>query len=720
MRDAEDPRYEATLEAHGKALRALGRRLMGNGDADDLAQDALTAALTAAPSRAPLGAFLKGIARRLAAFRLRTRARREDREQLLARPEATVSAADAAATAELAQQVADAVRALPEPYRTTVVLRFWHDLPPRAIAAQLGVTVHTVRSRLQRALQMLRARLDARPSGRQGWALPLAAWIDVRPAAATTAAGGAAVLGGLVVMVTKVRVAMVVGCALVLALALAEHEVGDAAELAVPGGGAGIAVAAELPRAAGSVADPVERVAAPSVPVADLVPRATLRGRCVDASGAPLAGCEVVLRGDKASQERVDAWTLDHALPPAVEPEPVVTAADGRFAFSFAPPPPFQFVLEVRADGKAMLVARWSAIAPGRVVELGDLMMQPGLRLAGRVVDPQGLPVEDALVRARRAVDPSEPSPHAHGVVAPLVFAFAATDAAGLFAIDAPLLGGRYRLEVEKVGHRLRESSDGKPRPVSVLPPERGLDILIDVSAAQQGFELVLEPVPSAGAVSGTVLDASGAPVAGAHVQLTDATGSVAGAGATTAQGRFRVELWGPAERGPYRVRASCKGHEPCEPADPVAAGTTGLELRLGVGPVVTIRVAGPTGGTVDDYAVRMFRRGAGPVLDSNQVKVLARGPFADGTATVRGMPSGPWLAAVEFPGRLGLLPLLVPFDVAPGQSIRLDLVAETGAALEVAIRTQAGAPVPDARIALAQLVSGAFDERTEVVQFST
>ena len=80
--------------------------------------------------------------------------------------------------------------ALDEPYRTTVLLRFFEDLPPRRVAARMGVPVETVRSRVQRAVTQLRSRLDPDGDGRgAAWCLLLPAGRRVRvvPGAAATA-----------------------------------------------------------------------------------------------------------------------------------------------------------------------------------------------------------------------------------------------------------------------------------------------------------------------------------------------------------------------------------------------------------------------------------------------------------------------------------------------------------------------------------------------------
>ncbi len=51
------------------------------------------------------------------------------------------------------------VRALPDPYRKVVLLRYWHALTYEEVASRLGVGIGTVKMRLFRAHALLRARL---------------------------------------------------------------------------------------------------------------------------------------------------------------------------------------------------------------------------------------------------------------------------------------------------------------------------------------------------------------------------------------------------------------------------------------------------------------------------------------------------------------------------------------------------------------------------------
>jgi RNA polymerase sigma-70 factor (ECF subfamily) len=52
------------------------------------------------------------------------------------------------------------VASLPEKARAVVVLRFQEELGPEEIARVMGIPVGTVKSQLQRALGMLRAKLE--------------------------------------------------------------------------------------------------------------------------------------------------------------------------------------------------------------------------------------------------------------------------------------------------------------------------------------------------------------------------------------------------------------------------------------------------------------------------------------------------------------------------------------------------------------------------------
>jgi len=169
------------LVSHTDFLRRLARRLIRDEHAaEDIVQDALVAAIEKPPpfSGAPR-AWFTAVVRNLGRMHARERRRRERREAAVARADRTSSTADAAASLEIARRVVAEVTALDEPYRTVLVLRYYHDLRFTEIAARLGCPVATVRTRHHRALARLRDRLDERSRGnRRAWVMALLPLIE--------------------------------------------------------------------------------------------------------------------------------------------------------------------------------------------------------------------------------------------------------------------------------------------------------------------------------------------------------------------------------------------------------------------------------------------------------------------------------------------------------------------------------------------------------------
>src|SRR5262249_55671586 len=92
--------------------------------------------------------------------------------------------------------------------REVVLLRYFEDLPPRAIARRLGLPVETVKTRQKRALAQLRARLQPR------W--PAVLWFASRPL--TKVAGAAGSWWGMLLTSMQNKV-VAISAALLLAVA---------------------------------------------------------------------------------------------------------------------------------------------------------------------------------------------------------------------------------------------------------------------------------------------------------------------------------------------------------------------------------------------------------------------------------------------------------------------------------------------------------------------
>ena len=199
-------------------VQALARRLVSDpATAEDVAQDAWLAARERPPRRARSGAGLRAwlarVTRTLARQSFRSESARSARERAVARREATPSAGDVVARAEMQKRIVEAVLALEEPGRTTILLRHLDGLSARAISERRGETPEAVRQRLSRALEALRARLERELGGTrrsmERALLPLVTtgWRGVE------AAGIGEILGGTVVS----KSAMALGGALVVA-----------------------------------------------------------------------------------------------------------------------------------------------------------------------------------------------------------------------------------------------------------------------------------------------------------------------------------------------------------------------------------------------------------------------------------------------------------------------------------------------------------------------
>ncbi|MGE5182486.1 MAG: sigma-70 family RNA polymerase sigma factor [Acidobacteriota bacterium] len=141
-------------------LRALARSLVhGDADADDLLQDAAVAALEHPPELdRPVRPWLATVILNRWRMNRRGAARRQARELALDAPEAVE--VNGAERAETLRRLGNAVASLAEPYRATVIARYFDGKSAAEIAREAGIPAVTVRTRLSRALEQLRSALD--------------------------------------------------------------------------------------------------------------------------------------------------------------------------------------------------------------------------------------------------------------------------------------------------------------------------------------------------------------------------------------------------------------------------------------------------------------------------------------------------------------------------------------------------------------------------------
>jgi protocatechuate 3,4-dioxygenase beta subunit len=286
--------------------------------------------------------------------------------------------------------------------------------------------------------------------------------------------------------------------------------------------------------------------------------RRAVVGRVLGARDRPVEGAEVKL---------VAAGSL-----PAGEEAAAATGADGRFRIAGAPGA--RFTVEVSKPGYAPLAWRDLPAPPGEgAIDLGVLDLVPGAAVEGTVSDPQGRPIAGARVWLLAAPGSSRRTRDRGAGAEPA----ARADAEGGFRLADLRPGEPVGLRIDADGYLAAEVP-------AVEPP----------TAAP--LAVVLEP---AARVSGRVVDAGGAPIAGAEVRLgpREAAAGTAGvpraagarelAAAAGADGRF--EIAGVAA-GPIRVEAYAPGFSPSAPlAVDIAPGRDldGLLLVLDRGAVL-------------------------------------------------------------------------------------------------------------------------------------
>jgi len=151
----------SSFQADDAFVRALARRLCGDAHlADDAAQETWLKALQQAQAPGLFDGLGRGwlgtVARNSVLQALRGAQRRLHREQAVARGVA-LDDAGFDADPDLRARLLAAVQQLPADYRAVVQQRFFEDRMPVAIADALGLPIETVRTRLRRALERLRA-----------------------------------------------------------------------------------------------------------------------------------------------------------------------------------------------------------------------------------------------------------------------------------------------------------------------------------------------------------------------------------------------------------------------------------------------------------------------------------------------------------------------------------------------------------------------------------
>lgn len=633
-------------------VRLLARTLLAE-DADEVVQQTWLRAIqhggdAVETPRAWLGQIVRNVARNLR----RDRRRQHQHEAAVAATDLVPSSAELMQHEEQRRLLVAAVDRLPEQLRAVVLLRYFDGLLPQAIAMRLGVPSTTVRNQLRRALQLLRERLDAEHGGdRRAWLLPLVPFAaNGKGASAGTAAvtTGVGVTVGLGVITMTMKTKLVAALGVLLAVtgalvlwAMQDPVPGNPGHGAQQPAGAG-AETANLPRdpmpanaentvareAVSSVASAPATTGAlvvhvrygddkrPAANVTVTVGRLAADNRVdglrqrTDANGTarfpsvPPGRAAITCDRGVEPHHRVDVvagetTTLDYELPIGLHltgivvgaaeapvagawievlPTPAgyadaevlaVSGPDGRFVVRSAPS---SLLVGARAEGHSPSPLEYVTGKDGNAAEVRLVLGQAAGGVDGIVVDEQARPVAGAVVRI--------------GVVPRLATAPIGNRAPPLTAL-------------------VRSDAEGRFRAIGVPPGAQPVVARASEFAPWQGTIEVGAHLTArlridlrvGGAIRGRVVDAAGAPVAKAQVEVGQWGELAHYVTTSTEDGSFALS---GLPLGDVVLMAKHGQHGRAQQSVPTGSGTTtACELRLSRGHELRGRIVDEAGAPI-------------------------------------------------------------------------------------------------------------------------
>lgn len=381
-----------------------------------------------------------------------------------------------------------------------------------------------------------------------------------------------------------------------------------------------------------------------------LAPPSRVTGRLVDANESAVAGTIAL--------QEIDGLPVPRALGILMRAE---AGADGRFVLDHVPPGSHALAV----NGRGMTARRVPIDVGGRqaAVDLGDVVLEAGPQIKGRVRDKAGAPVADATLRAMPE------GPRVPGASMPLE---GRTDADGRFVLGGAT-SAAYRLIVQAP---------------AFAPYLQSVD-------APGEVDIVLE---AAGSIAGSVVDGAGRPV-----EAFEVTAQPAGA----REGAMRL---GPRDRAVIDEGGRFT-------LDGVNAGTYVVTISaadLGRGVVSDVKVG--SGALTDVGRVRLSPGGTirGTVVDSSGAAVVAatveaRGPEgmftvsddfretstdAAGAFQLRGVAPGRLVVMAHHPdyadGRSA------PVDVDAARPAETTIVMSRGGRVEGVVRRRGAGPAAE------------------------
>jgi hypothetical protein len=585
-------------------------------------------------------------------MRHRGAGRRRDREQRAEVAGEVRTPDELVDRARAQQRVARGVLELAEPYRSTVLLRYHEGLSGAEIARRQDVPAATVRSRLKTGLDRLRADLDREAAGgRERWMALLAPLAHAEPASPGISIT-APVLQGALLVKSSTKIIAAVALLLVAGIAGSRY----AGWWGGDGNDSAAATAPQSPANTGparapAAPAPVSRLGAVNAAISEDDPVGDLRleGQVIDADERPVAGATV-----------------------AIDSHPVRTVEtedDGSFVFARLIGRDYQLEAAT-GDGYAGPVH----LRLGADTEPVILRMRPTEPLAVSVVDAASRkPVAGAAVEIR-----------SH-----LVWT-AITGSDGVATIGG-VGAGDPMVHVSARGYA----------PAALR--------LVNFGRGQRRVELALR---GGAPVSGSVVDASNKPVAGARV-IASATSEPfpvidprRDGVVTDARGAFTIPALAA---GTYRLTASAERLAPASSAPITVDGTserTGVVIELPAGATLSGSVVTPGGEPISGADIRVVATG-------HVFWRSARRAYSgkNGTFSIDG------LARRDFD-------VVASHDSGASEIARVELAESTSAEVKLELSITgtiagtvvdaAGEVVPEARIYAEPEWSGGVEDRAE------
>ncbi|MFT4541373.1 MAG: RNA polymerase sigma-70 factor (ECF subfamily) [Planctomycetota bacterium] len=396
------------ITLHTPWMRRLAASLIhDSASADDVVQESWSVMIRREEPQglaAPVSAgFLASIVRSLTRRSIRSDRRRRERETHAARPEALPPTAEIAEQAEIVQRLASALDELEDPYRATLVMRYFDGLSSAEIARRSDIPAATVRTRLKRGLDQMRVQMDDKEGGRSYWVSALVPALE-RPAHASSALSLS--LASFAMLKIVIGTAATLCGAAFLWIYLSDDSVPQDTAVSLPEQVAPDQLTQERSTiAAGDDASERALVAESLRPETQTnAPDATF-GRVIISASAV----------DQAQRPIDGAWIRLRNRPDRVAKSDETGSA--RLELSTSVLERLSFVdtsglvqVQVGAPGYCASEHRFEFDVDKRLVELGQVALSLGASVIGTVVDENGLGVEGALVVFGVAVEAEQGS----------------------------------------------------------------------------------------------------------------------------------------------------------------------------------------------------------------------------------------------------------------------------------------------------------------------